>query len=447
MPIKRNFGEIAGIITLLALVWGTYFIARSLFETNNNTNQLYIPTDATMVIRLDGRQLFSQGFSEVILDKKDNELLALLLETGDDKNATNAGINFLSDAYLFKTKNSEGKEIMGILVNLNSAKKFKSDIPQFIGANQIFAVKNATGLILANSEDGSISRKELSAFANKLLQKASEFDPKKLKSLKGRTAIIQVWAKKFAIPNHDIVLTDVSVSLGIHADSLTIRGKSSHSSEKEKHISWVTKDSDFYLESAVVPEIVSTFLGDVLLTIGLDTPPISHLCLNHRHTEHTDIGNTVLIPHFDASVSFVDTIDLRSQLDRALEAKKIASLTDTDFMFGGKQFYYKQLTPQQVYLGRNKPINHGTSNGVLFKISGSPKPFSQFQGDGLVMKLMKMSELYISSDQFFQRIENMDIKVQLTTENSCSINGEVTFEKGDSPLDAILNYLVRSGLL
>ena len=442
---KKSFGKIAGMIVLIMLLWMVFLFSRSLYETSANNNQLYIPENSTMVMRIDGEQLISKGFSDVVLTKKNNKLVNEIIEKRRDPESTNLGLNFRSDIYIFNVVEKNGTEIMGILANVQNKEQLSANLEKQLNSNQGYHITKDVAMILTLMK--SESEVDLNKIARDYLREISIFDNTNLTSQTSTNELVHFWAKKLVIPNHAGALTNVSISLIVNENGVSIDGTASNASEADKHTSLVSKNSNFYMESAIIPDALNDFLSSSLEGLGVQLPTIAHVNVNHRYTEHADEGNSILIPHFDASIAFTDSIDINNTLEKAEANGLISNLTKSDLRYGGKQFFYKQTAWDQIYLGRNEPREESISNGVLFEISGSLKPFSEFRGGGLVIKILRMSDLYISSNELFSRIDNVDLSAKLIDEKKCKISGEIKFNDGEAPTDVLLNFLYRSRLL
>jgi hypothetical protein len=447
MPKKNSFGRIVGLILLLTILWGAFILTFSLLKTGTNDNQWYIPTDATMVMKIDGRRILSKGFSEVVLEQKDDELIALLMKTVEGEGGEGFGIEYRSDTYLFSVPAKNGNPIMGFLMDLNDEDLFVANVPSSLSKRQGSAANNRVGIILSDVTKNPLSRKELNAMAASLLREKSNFDPSKFRSDEEHPEVIQLWASKFKVPNHDITLSDITLAMDIEKDSVTLHGKAKHSMDIMNFWRWVSADSDLHIQTAYLPKEANQLIENFMNSMGIKTPTISYISLNHHYTEPAQSGNVMVVPNFDATISFADPVVVEKLLLAAAEEGKIELLTTTHFEFGGRQFYYEQLAPDQIYIGRNKLTKKIADYGTLLRISGSVRPFSAVKGSGFMTKMLRLSSLYTSSDKLFSRIEDVNISVKMKGLKEVEIAGHICFTEGNSPIDAFLNFMVRSGIL
>ena len=238
---KKSFVKIAGMIVLIVLLWVVFIFSRSLYETSANNNQLYIPENSTMVMRIDGEQLISKGFSDVVLTKKNNKLVNEIIEKHRDPKSTNLGLNFRSDIYIFNVVEKNGTEIMGILANVQNKEQLSANLEKQLNSNQGYHTTKDVAMILTLMK--SESEVDLNKIARDYLREISIFDNTNLTSQTSTNELVHFWAKKLVIPNHAGALTNVSISLIVNENGVSIDGTASHASEADKHTSLVSKNS------------------------------------------------------------------------------------------------------------------------------------------------------------------------------------------------------------
>ncbi|MFT5780006.1 MAG: hypothetical protein ACI837_002967 [Crocinitomicaceae bacterium] len=447
MPKKNSYGRIVGLIILLTVLWGAFFLTQSLLKTGANENQWYVPKNATMVMKIDGRRFLTKGFTEVILDQKDNELIGLLMKTVEGEDGEGFGIEYRSETYFFSVPGKDGRAIMGFLMDLNDQELFTENVPTSLSKRQGSAANNMVGIILSDVNENPLSRKELNAMATGFLQKKSNFDHSKFHLDSEHPEVIQLWAADFKLPHLDVSLKDITIALDIDKDSVTLHGHAEHTMHKMSFWRWGSEDSDLHIQTAYLPDAANKTINEFMSSMGMNTPEISYLSLNHHYTESAQRGNVMVVPNFDATISFADTVVLEKILLAAEENGGIVSLTTDHFEFGGRDFYYKQLAPDQIYIGRNKLTKKICDYGTLLRISGSMKPFSAVKGSGFMTKMLQLSSMYTSSDKLFSRIDDVNFLVKMKSLGECEISGHICFTEGNSPIDAFLNFIMRSGML
>ena len=153
MRFGRSLLRFFSFSILLMASWFIFQFAKTVLAETQNENLAFVPSGASFVIRIDGRQLAETTLFSIVMESKDEEVIRLIERTfknkvTDNKEFKNVGINFLSDVVIFKMDYNDG-EITGLLVNLFNKRLFDKNMSSNSPVEQAFTSNENVGVILS----------------------------------------------------------------------------------------------------------------------------------------------------------------------------------------------------------------------------------------------------------------------------------------------------------
>ena len=129
----RKIGNSLLFIMLLPALWFLFTTSRYLIQEIPSCNDDYIPENALIVARIDGKMISENTLFSVLMESKDEEISQLMQDFlnsrgADDQKLKDPGIHLLSDLFYVQIPVKDEK-VNCILVNLTSKDKFLDHFP------------------------------------------------------------------------------------------------------------------------------------------------------------------------------------------------------------------------------------------------------------------------------------------------------------------------------
>lgn len=418
--------KITMVLIVLVVFWVFYIALKFTYGSPDNANLSYIPTNVNSVLAINGNSTLKSVFSD-FLSSQDQQLLEKLNDSKEElKQST--GIELLSDFILFKMDN-KGSEVTGLLVNLVNEKDFKTSYE-----NQVLASNSAVGLILF-SDKPEVNKSQLKRLATQLLSKKTKVYTKNLSKTRGAESILSFWSRS------DLSKAWNCVNVNINGAVITFKGTAFLKTDTNDGYQLKSNDRSFHVTgSGIIP---SAFSDSLINYLQIDDNEISAISTNYRSLKIEQENSFEIVPDADFIFQFVRPIEIVDLLAKGQEDSTITRLSPNSYNYGGKQFYFEQLTPNSFFLGRtnNSPFEHKSSS-TLLSIHGAPLYLSKIEGNSFMLRLINIFPAYRIGKALSTSIKMIDIDVTKTTADNVTVNGEIHFQKGKfASIELIRNLL------
>ena len=80
MGKKNTVKRILTSLLLLSFLWIVFFITRFVFEKSENTNLNFIPNNANMALRIDGKELIKSSLFSIFFESRDEKTIDKIKE-------------------------------------------------------------------------------------------------------------------------------------------------------------------------------------------------------------------------------------------------------------------------------------------------------------------------------------------------------------------------------
>jgi len=443
-----RFKQVVASAFLLGVLWIFLLLSRVLFIESDNTNNLYIPEEAEAVIILNGNHLLEHTFEDVILKTRDNQIIKLiaarLKKTKEQTEGFNIGIDLNSDIILFTLERDNGSFI-GVLFNLNDEEAFKTNIPKIIdSAMQGFAATNNVGLILQQS-DSTLSKKALNQLSEAILLKSKKLPVEQLRKQQEEVTIASLTITK----NADLApfKMGVDLTLELHDGNIKLEGDVSWDKNAINSKGFeVLKPEGFHFSSSLIPEELNDSLQSYF---GSTLPKLTAISFNLMGSELVEQPSVVLVPSMDMILHFEEPTPAFLLTSKLSDNSRADGGQPRDvFMFGGKQFYFKNLSPNVVYIGHSPYKTSKTlDENYLLLAKGDLSVFTKVEGTGMIRRFLEILSIYSAGRDFTERTKNFDLTILKTANGKGIISGEIQFKDGRYATNEVIKLLLNGKLL
>lgn len=451
MQIGKSALQFFGILLLTGFLWLFFFVSRSILEENANENLSYIPKNATIAIRLDGRELAESTLFSIFLESKDEDVIKLLLEvakkkSGKDGASKNFGIDYLSDIVVFQMPYKEGT-IQGFTFNLINQGIFERNMAEFMKDSGGCAANSEVGMVLTYEGKKNILSAELNALAKKLLIKPRQVELNKLIAHHGHGKFVELF-KQSDKSSKGNFYDRSNFLFALDGQELNISGNLLLSTEGKKHAFSAQKQLEpkgLHITSALFPDQFNDTLHTALKQLEMDLPAIHSFSLNYfgaKVINHS--SGFFVVPQIELIVTLQESMDIKA----FLSSEKITGLLDCsverDFIkIQEEVLYYKQLDQRSFYIGisQNPSIRTGKSSEIL-SVIGDLKPLVSIQGGGLMTSFLEMMPLFRASSNLAEHTDRIHFSMVKSAGGVVKTKGNLSFIKGCSPMNELMKFLL-----
>lgn len=410
----KKWLKFMAVLVVLAAFWLFYFVLQFIYGSPENNNLNYIPNNASVVIAFDGDLAFKSVLSD-FLSAKDESLLGKMNDSREELKE-NSGIDVLSDFVLIRFS-KDNFEVNGLLVNLNSEKDFKSNFK-----GRTIASNSSVGLIILN--ENQEDKTKLNQLANSVLKKKNAIYERKLGPKRKSESIISIWTKTASTKKWNYA------SLTIENSTINIDGSIVNGRINSSNLSQLKPNNTCFHASlnGVIPEALS---DSIVKFLKIEDNQLLGFSANYRSLKIEQEKSFEIVPDGDFVFNFSKPIEIYSLLQSAIENEIIVDLTSKQYNYGGKLFYYYQLTDKSFYIGRTPTGEiQLENNSAILCFHGSPEYLSKIEGSSLMLRLMNIFPAYRMGKGLTKSIQSIDIDVLTASTETVKIKGEIQFEKG-----------------
>ena len=403
------------VLFVLAVFWVFYFVLQFTYGSPENANQSFIPTNAHLVMAIDGNLTLKSVLSDFI-SSRDEKLLGEMNDSRDDLKQT-SGIDVLSDFIVF-TVDNKGTDVSGVLFNLTKERDFKTYF-----SDRVIASNSSVGLLLFN-ENESVNTSKLKQFANSVLKEKNQLYSKKLADLRKEESVVSIWTRvkshtKWNYANLEMNGSKVQVN-----GTAVLDNKFNCSLKKLSP----NNSSIHFSSNSFIPKAFSDSISKFL---GIKKNQIVGASVNYRSIKIEQETSFELVPDADFIFEFADTVDLPILLSTIQQEDLISELTGESFKYGEKQFHFDQLSSNSIYIGRSptREIVSEKCTSVL-SIHGAPSYLSKIEGSSFMLRVINIFPAYRMGKGLSNTMKSIDLDIEAKSSNIVTIKGEIKFGKG-----------------
>jgi hypothetical protein len=433
----RKIGNSLLFIMLLPALWFLFTTSRYLIQEIPSCNDDYIPENALIVARIDGKMISENTLFSVLMESKDEEISQLMQDFlnsrgADDQKLKDPGIHLLSDLFYVQIPVKDEK-VNCILVNLTSKDKF---LDQPKGDSKTVRVANdEIGLIMMRAEGSKLDRKTLIALGNKIIRSKST---ESFRSNKEDFTQIS-WRERSSQPFSDFAIRESDDQL-IFSGSFQFDEKASGSFPKQ-----VLKPQGFHVCSNLMDNAISDTLTWMLNGIGIELPPFESFSLNYYGAKVINHSTGFfVVPQIDLIMKFEENVSIKELFeDEELKTMLDYKQDKGSIWFQKEQLHFKQLSPTTIFLGvHENPQLIAPEPDELISIYGELEPLMNVEGGGLMTAFLEMIPAFKAGKRLSAHSKEIDIRLTRISKGEGSIEGNLKFEKGCYPMSEAMRFVL-----
>ncbi len=437
------------LLVFFAFLFLAVFIgfARFVLVKEVATNELYVPSQSQLVLKIQGKEILKTSFYDLFLQHPDAEIFSLLRnltqkEAGKPK-IKDSGIDFLADVLIFNYPTTKG-DFFGFIFQLNNSNSFQKN---FLSASpkNTGGISNAqTGIFLLfkpTNPNHELSKETIEREAFKILN-----NPRKEKYFTQRTSkddsFLVLETKAFT--GFSPALGKGFLSFHIKDSTLEINGKfASKSSPSQPN--WNLKPQGFHFSSSLLTVELKDSIQSQLKKQGFVLPRPAKIAFNYAGLQ---MGNGGIIPKMDLLLGFDSIVPKNNLLDPKLWRKfgfTISKNTAQEYALnnGKSEFKLIFLDEYTFFIGSSTAsLEHQVSNR-LFYLTGDASYLTKIEGGGLVAMSLNLYPPFKTSKDFLESLKTSDLEIYTKGRNSF-IRGDITFREGKSVTVEILRLLLKT---
>lgn len=449
--MQKKIARILIAIFALATIWGVFFFARAILEARPNDNLLHVPQDATFVARINGHKLLKDGFQTVILEEDDKvvHLLRELYErrTEDQEERVRLGIDFNSDIVLFD-KVYDKEHIFGILLNLSHPSRFNKHIMGVLNRGQVASSRDNVGIILSmdHTKKSSLSMMDLRILADNILLQKSSLNLQQKLAFQDETSIARTWSENGLLHEGEIFNAS-NLNFDLKDEKLLITGDVKMTLHEHEQLNIRLRPKGIHLTAKAISTVVKDSLSVLFKEFNLPTGELCGVSMNYYGMKIVTTPKLAVVPHFDAILKFDNDFKLRPTLDSLHSAGDI-NLERYHFEYGGENFYWKQLSPNTIYLGlESKPDIINNKSKEVLNLQGDISNLTKVDGHGLFRQILEFNPKYAAGKSLSSKIRDCNLSVKRLGNNRYGLKGEIEFIDDQHAINSILSFLIESHII
>lgn len=426
---------IVWFLVLIGLV-GVFFIGKYFYFNKTNYNRQYVPENAEFVIQLRTGKLVEDLLEGLLVSNRDEALYQSMRKLLDKQSAEmdDSGIQFKSDILLF-SENKQGKQIVGILVNLEDQKTFEAFYTKRLAEQ--FYVKNdkRVALLLLKNDalDAANSKKYL---ASVMGTKRSDF---KERFVSNDTGYLHFY-------NKDQNGKYLAINVDLIDNKIVVDGNIPYTKNDPNSALYNLKPKGFHLDSRID---ANSFINDFVQTAFsklLSAPQVDNFTFNYYGLELTENEERklVVVPRFDLLLCFEENYSNEKLFDKSLFLDKL-NWVRTDSTLQASQYSYniKRLSDKVLFLGLSPDNIVSNTSHNSFELSGDLSNLLKIEGGGFIgSMLVSVIPGVRQTKAFLDQVEELEFASKL---NSTDIHGEIVFKENQIAMNEMLRYLISFG--
>lgn len=425
MQNKATISKILIITVSLFIVSGLSISYYFLFSKANNENLNYIPENAIVKVRINGKSLAGKTIKNICFEKSDSKLLTqldTLIHQTFRADLKNTGIDYLSEIGAFITEN-EGKYNYFLVLNVDDKNEF----------NAYFS--NSTNINFTTNKDGNVGIVELGFDdfkkdnLNEFLKKETSF---KFKEIDFKNDIT-IEGKGFDLLSKNGFF---KLNCNFYGDKISVDGSILNAFESFNNKFTLIKNG---LHISVNEKNTLKSVSKLIQAFNPSFPELNHFEINYRGVSLTEGGNPYFAePDFDLLLAFKNKIKQDSLLNFVNKYKDFGfSYLNNKLSMGRSVYNLEVLNDTYLFISKNSKSVAQKSNNKLFEINGTPELLTKINAPEYIISFFEMMSPYAASKSYLTSIKNINLKV--STNN---FKTEITFKKNKNSFQELLKAVL-----
>ena len=430
MQNKATISKILIITVSLFIVSGLSISYYFLFSKANNENLNYIPENAIIKVRINGKSLAGKTINNICFENPDSKLLTqldTLIHQTLRADLKNTGIDYLSEIGAFITEN-EGKYNYFLVFNVDDKNEFNAYFSNSINVNFTTNQDGTVGIVELGLDD--FKKNNL----NEFLKKESSFKFKE----NDFTNDITIEGKGFNLLSKNGFF---KLNCNFYGDKIAIDGNIQNAFKSFNNKFSLIKNG---LHISVNEKNTLQNVSKLIQTFNPAFPELNHFEINYRGVSLTEGGNPYYAePNFDLLIGFKNNIQQDSLLNFVNNYKDFGFNYSNNKLSMGKSVYsLKVLNDTYLFISKNSNSVAQKSKDDIFEINGSPELLTKIKAPEYITSFFEMMSPYAASKSYLSSIENINLKVSTN-----KFKTEITFKKNKNSFQELLKaFLIVKGI-
>ena len=425
MQNKATISKILIITVSLFIVSGLSISYYFLFSKANNENLNYIPENAIVKVRINGKSLAGKTINNICFENPDSKLLTqldTLIHQTLRADLKNTGIDYLSEIGAFITEN-EGKYNYFLVFNVDDKNEFNAYFSNSINVNFTTNQDGTVGIVELGLDD--FKKNNL----NEFLKKESSFKFKE----NDFTNDITIEGKGFDLLSKNGFF---KLNCNFYGDKIAIDGKIQNTFKSFNNKFSLIKNG---LHISVNEKNTLQKVYKLIQTFNPAFPELNHFEINYRGVSLTEGGNPYYAePNFDLLIGFKNNIQQDSLLNFVNNYKDFGFSYSNNKLSMGKSVYsLKVLNDTYLFISKNSKSVAQKSNDDIFEINGSPELLTKIKAPEYITSFFEMMSPYAASKSYLSTIKNINLKVSTN-----KFKTEITFKKNKNSFQELLKAVL-----
>jgi hypothetical protein len=425
MQNKATISKILIISISLFIVGGLSISYYFLFSKANNENLNYIPENAIVKVRINGKSLVGKTIKNICFEKPDSKLLTqldTLIHQTLRADLKNTGIDYLSEIGAFITEN-EGKYNYFLVLNVDDKNEFNAYFSNSINVNFTTNQDGNVGIVELGFDD--LRKDNLNGF----IKKKSKFKFKE----KDFSNDITIEGKGFDLLSKNGFF---KLNCNFYGDKIAIEGNIQNALKSFNNKFTLIKNG---LHISVNEKNTLQKVSKLIQTFNPAFPELNHFEINYRGVSLTEGGNPYYAePNFDLLIGFKNNILQDSLLNFVNKYKDFGFSYSNNKLSMGKSVYsLKVLNDTYLFVSKNSKSVAQNSNDDIFEINGSPELLTKIKAPEYITSFFEMMSPYAASKSYLSSIKNINLKVKTN-----KFKTEITFKKNKNSFQELLKAVL-----
>lgn len=434
MKKKQRVPSLLSGLGLLLALWICH-VGGSLFLRHNDVPfELSPPETATLLLELNGKELFNEALTSTFISSRDEQISELLMARAGklDNEELRLGIDLLNHMILFRDE-LNGQHVNGVLLKINNPRLWDKHSSALLDETTYCMRVGGTGVIIRSK---GLSQQQLQRYAAQQIVR-------KTPQLKATDHSIQFQLSEPLLGWNRLTGNVASMENTLQLNAL-FEGQQL---EKKDRLTTELKPAGFHLtlDFLVAPDSLFTADGSAILqTFGIPVRQLTGMSMNYYGLTIVNSSSGLLpLPNADLIFSFRTTFSCDTLLRRIQEVYPNAEVNNHSFIIDGFKYYIDQLDSKTIYLGITKnPATMSRPESSLIRMSGNLVPFTKIAGGKLLTTMIRMNSAYQLLNDLSERVKDVQLELVADSNGHQRMTGSVHFEEGmDATVELIRLFL------
>ncbi len=435
---KRN--QIARSILFLGVMITLLFIGFLVNSKERAVLHHHVPSSVTFATKINNRELIKRVVFDILFMREKFEI-----KPREKTDLPETGIRIDKEIIFFLDKHEDNvfSSFLLHVANEHNFREFVENNKQVVGA-----VNNGIGcVVVLPDKDTSMQ------YFQKFAQDATIRNTDRTKTRINFSATnINALFHVFWEGNQSDFVQDISLEAFVEKNKIIFDGVGVKNptidldTNSRFYIEQNATNRDFLeLRTSSLPDTINQYLQKIVRQIGLKIPEIHSEQMFLYGIDIAEYQNrTVFIPQFDGVFRFLDTIKVEDltntdTIEKPREENEMQSIS-----IGGKNFFVKKLSENELYIGRNdNPIFYQKTISNIVYANGNPSVLLNLSGNSFFAQLAQVLPPVQNTRQFLDSFEKFIWTSEVEENGKVKINGHIEFREKSAASMEIIRFLTK----